>query len=342
MKTIRLNFTLLIVAFLTVNLNAQYIQFSQYYASPLNLAPSFAGSVDGSRLAFNYRDQWANISGVFRTYSAAYDLNVPKIHSGFGVLLARDEAGDGNLARTDFGVSYSWYGLLNKTYQLYFRPGVHFKLTQRSIDFQALIFGDQITPSGITSVTIQPPPQDVKKTYIDATASGLLYNPDFWVGISVDHLFKPVDAFYDPNYRVPLKYSVFAGYKFKLGQRGRHYGRSSSGKIEDWFFVSSYFRMQSLSMQMDIGGYWNHLPFTLGIWLRGLPYLNIVKTPNIDAVVFLVGYRIYNFDVGYSYDMTVSPLGIKTGGSHEISIVYRFNATLKSKKREGPIPCPNL
>jgi type IX secretion system PorP/SprF family membrane protein len=298
--------------------------------------------VNGSRLAFNYRDQWAKIAGVFRTYSAGYDLNVPKVHSGFGILMTRDEAGAGNLGRSDLGAFYSWYGLINKTAQLYFRPGVEFKLAQRSIDFQRLIFGDQITPSGVSPSTTQPFPQEPKKTYVDAAASFMLYNPDFWAGVGVDHLFRPVDGFYDPNYRVPLKYSVFAGYKFKMGQRGRHYGRSSSGRIENWFFVSTYLRMQSASAQMDLGGYWNHLPFTLGIWIRGIPYLNIVKSPNIDAVIFLVGYRIYNFDVGYSYDMTVSPLLAKTGGAHEISIIYRFSASLKSRKREGPIPCPNL
>jgi len=333
---------LLIVILNFVRLDAQYVQFSQYYASPMNLAPSFAGSVQNSRLSFNYRDQWAKMNGVFRTYSAAFDIHVPKVNSGFGVVLLKDEAGAGNLGRFEAGVLYSWYGLLHKSSQLYFRPGVQFKMSQRSLNFEQLIFGDQITAGSIdpNQQTIQPLPEGVKKTYVDAVASMVVYNPSFWVGVSVDHLFKPSDAFYDPDYRVPLKYSFFGGYKFKLGANGRNgYG---SSRVEDWFFISAYYRMQSMSSQMDFGGYWDHSPFTLGVWVRGIPYLNITKTPNIDAVIALVGYKIYNFSIGYSFDMTVSPVIGHTGGSHEISINYLFTPNLKSKKRDGPIPCPSL
>lgn len=325
----------------TLGVKAQYIQFSQYYATPTVLAPSFTGATEKSRINFNYRDQWARIDGIFVTYGAGYDINVPKVHSGFGVLLLRDQAGTGNLARTEFGVLYSWYALLDKTHQIYIRPGVEFKLSQRSINFTKLIFGDQITSTGPPyPPSIQPLPADVQKTLPDAASSMMVYAPSFWVGFSVDHLFRPTDAFYDRDYRVPLKYSAFGGYKFKLG--GSSYGHRSSNKIEDWFFVSAYYRLQSNLDQMDIGGYWDHEPFTLGIWMRGLPYMNIVKTVNIDAVIVVVGYRIFNFNIGYSYDMTVSPLLSKTGGSHEISITYKFNTNLKSKKRYGPMPCPNL
>lgn len=326
---------------ITSGLNAQYIQFSQYYATPTVLAPSFAGAVQKSRVNFNYRDQWAKIGGIFQTYSAGYDINVPKISSGFGVLLLRDQAGEGDLARTEFGVLYSWYALLDKNRKIYFRPGIEFKLSQRSLDFQNLIFGDQIGVDGIIAPTsIQPPPADSKKTYVDAASSMLVYAPNFWIGISADHLFRPVDAFYDPSYRVPVKYSAFGGYKFKLS--GGKYGHRSSSSIQDYFFVSAYYRLQANSDQLDIGGYWDHEPFTIGVWVRGLPYMNIVGTANIDAVIFVVGYQIYSFNIGYSYDMTVSPLLSQTGGSHEISIQYKFNFDPRSKKRDGPIPCPSF
>ncbi len=336
-------FLIIIIALIaSITLNAQYIQFSQYYASPMVLAPSFTGTINNSRVTFNYRDQWAKIQGVYRTFSVGYDMHVPKVSSGFGVILLRDVAGPGNLGRSEFGVNYSWYTLLNKNIQLYFRPGIEFKLSQRSVDFQKLIFGDQITSTGTYNpMTIEPIPENAKKTYVDAATSILFYMPEAWAGVSVDHLFRPVDAFYNLNYRVPLKYSAFVGYKFKLGTSGR-YGHYSSSRIEDWFFVSAYMRRQSAATQLDFGGYWEHLPITIGIWVRGVPYLNITHSPNIDAVIFMVGYKIYNFSVGYSYDFTVSPLLAISGGSHEISISYNFDDNLRSKKRDGPIPCPNL
>jgi len=330
------------LVFASSKIEAQFIQFSQYYANPTVLAPSFAGSIPKSRVNFSYRDQWGKIKpSVFITYAAGYDINVPRISSGFGVLILRDIAGAGNLGRTEVGILYSWYGLIDKTQQIYIRPGLNIKLTQRALDFHKLVFGDQINPDGTPNpVSIQPPPSGTNKTFLDATGSFLVYSPKFWTGVTLDHLFMPNDAFYSLDYRVPMKLSLFGGYKFKLGAKGR--GGSRSSKIEDWFFVSGYFRYQSNAMQFDIGGYWQHDPFSIGLWFRGLPYLNAVQNANIDAIIFVVGYQIYNFNIGYSYDMTVSPILSRTGGSHEISISYKFDSNLNSKKRYGPVPCPNF
>lgn len=340
MKPVKLVIVLLLLFFET-SVKGQYIQFSQYYASPTVLAPSFTGAVEKSRVNFSWRDQWPQITpSVFVTYAAGYDINVSKVNSGFGVLMLRDVAGAGKLGRSEFGVLYSWYGLLDKRSQLYIRPGIQFKLTQRSVDFEDLIFGDQITPNGQSPSTIQPPPESVKKTYMDAASSMLIYNPSFWAGVTADHLFRPSDAFYDPTYRVPVKVSVFGGYRFKI--QGSKYGPRSANSIQDYLFLSAYYRLQGRSDQLDIGGYWEHEPFTLGVWVRGLPYMNVAGGPNIDAVIFSIGYQIYNFTIGYSYDLTVSPLLAQSGGAHEISISYKFYTRLNSRKRDGPMPCPNL
>ncbi len=332
--------TLMIFAYST---KAQYIQFSQYYSAPMVLAPSFAGAAQKSRVHFNYRDQWGRIpQSIFVTYAAGFDMHVPKINSGFGVLAIRDQAGAGNLARTEVGVLYSWYALLSKNRSIYFRPGIQFKLSQRSIDFPKLIFGNQINPDGsISPHQTQVPPTDFKKLFVDATSSLLFYSPEFWVGYTADHLFRPGGAFYEvDDYKVPIKHSVFGGYKFRLNSKTHRY--ASSSKVDDWLFLSAYYRLQSKSDQLDLGGYWGHDPFMLGVWVRGLPYLNVANTLNIDAIIFLVSYKIYNFQVGYSYDFTVSQLLAFSGGSHEISLSYLFNTNLRSRKKNGPMPCPRL
>ena len=123
---------------------SQYIHFSQFYATPTLLSPSFAGSAKNSRVILNYRDQWPSIPGTFVTFAAAYDQHFYKIKSGFGVLAVRDQAGSGNLARTDFGVLYSYYFQLDKTTKLFFRPGVQFKISQ--IYFSATKFSPVLTP----------------------------------------------------------------------------------------------------------------------------------------------------------------------------------------------------
>lgn len=46
-----------LLVFCVYSLKAQTTQFSQFYASPTNLGPSFAGLTQGSRISLNYRDQ---------------------------------------------------------------------------------------------------------------------------------------------------------------------------------------------------------------------------------------------------------------------------------------------
>ncbi len=315
-------------------LKAQYVHFSQFYAAPLVLAPSFTGANEGARATLNYRDQWTGIKkGVYITSAFAFDVRASKIKSGFGLLVVRDQAGSGNLGRLDVGVLYSWNTQVTKS-GIYFRPGIELKFAQRGVDFEKLIFPDQLSFDGQHYSTSNPPPTLRKKFFLDARASLLLYSEKFWVGLTVDHLFRPNDAFYDPNYRTPLKYSFFGGYKF-----GNY---SHRNRVSDNYMISYQMRYQGGSYQLDIGGYWEHEPVIVGLWLRGLPYLNITGTVNMDAMVFMVGYHIFNFTVGYSYDLTVSPLLMSAGGSHEISINYSFATQRRAHRRKGAIPCPKM
>ncbi len=58
MKYIKL---MVILAFVVSAGKTQDPQFSQFYSSPLYLAPSFAGATDGGRGILNYRDQWPQL-----------------------------------------------------------------------------------------------------------------------------------------------------------------------------------------------------------------------------------------------------------------------------------------
>ncbi len=326
----------IIIAFLAQNsLIAQNIEFSQYYAAPLVLAPSLAGSANGGRVTLNYRDQWTGIKkGVFITSALGFDMSLSRIRSGIGILVVRDQAGAGNLGRLDFGVLYSWNTQISRS-GLYFRPGLQIKLTQRSVDLTKLVFPDQLEfDVDHYRPSVNPPPPNVKKYFLDATASIMFYSSNFWFGVTADHLFRPNDAFYDYNYHVPIKYVSWGGYTFHRYSRGERNG--------DKYMISYNFRYQGGNMQLDLGGYWEHNPLELGIWLRGLPYLNITGTVNMDAIVFLVGYHIFNFTIGYSYDFTISPLLMTAGGSHEISINYVFNMQTRMRRRHGAIPCPGM
>ena len=120
--------------------------FSQFYANPLYLAPSFAGATEEYRLGLNYRNQWPAIPGVFHTYSISFDKAMPNFNSGFGILASYDVAGSGNLSTTNIGLLYSYDFNISNDWHI--RPGVHFKFYYLGLDIYKLVFNSQLTASG--------------------------------------------------------------------------------------------------------------------------------------------------------------------------------------------------
>jgi hypothetical protein len=87
----------------------------------------------------------------------------------------------------------------------------------------------------------------------------------------------------------------------------------------------------------------------LGAWYRGVPIQKSVDgtSGTRESVVALLGYRKDNFSVGYSYDITISKLGMPSGGSHELSLAYLFdlnNASLRNtyQKFKRNLSCPKF
>ena len=62
----------------------------------------------------------ARAMGRFVSYGASYDVFIPKINSGFGVIFSSDEAGTGAVGSSSFAFQYSYEVPINDSS---FRPG---------------------------------------------------------------------------------------------------------------------------------------------------------------------------------------------------------------------------
>ena len=100
---------------------SQEVHFSQFFAAPLYLSPSLAGSTEGSRVAFNFRDQWPKIPNTFISTAFSIDHNFRNMNSGLGLLVFADQAGDGNLGLINAGLIYSYD--ISITEDIHIRPG---------------------------------------------------------------------------------------------------------------------------------------------------------------------------------------------------------------------------
>lgn len=328
------------ILFASSKVLAQDAQYSMYHANPLYLNPAFAGSTEGQRLVLNHRNQWPSIPITYQTYSASYDVNATVFRSGFGIQFNGDRAGSVGLQSSQLNLIYS-YKVVGDHFTL--SPGISFGIGNRSLDYDKLIFGDQLTfntSSQTKPPTLDPAIFDVRNVnYFDFSAGVVMYNKDTWLGISAWHLNQPNRSFLSQSADLPIKISVHGGFKFELGNH-----RLFKKMQKEYIMPSFIYVRQAQFDQLSLGTQFLYDPIIVGVWYRGIAIRqNVSDQMSHDAVVVMIGFQFKKYDISYSYDATISSLAQVSGGAHEIAFRYNFNANLwkaKHRKKAGYIPCP--
>lgn len=332
----------------TGSVTAQDPQYSQFYAAPLYLNPAFAGSTGQNRIGMNYRNQWPAIDANFNTISAFYDTYIEDKNSGIGVLLTRDREGVLGLQSISLAFQYSYDLQIVKG--LSFRPGFQAAIYNRSINFDKLTFGDQFDP--LTGDIISPTSAEALNTgqskfFPDLSFGGLLYSKRAWLGIAAHHVTQPNQSIIGEESKLPMKLSAHAGFKFyfKPGEMGDGFYKKGQ---ERSFAPAIQYRHQGEFDQMDLGFYFTFEPLIIGTWYRGVPFKKVNGFTNNESIVMLIGFTKKGakdiLNIGYSYDYTISQLGVGSGGAHEISLVYSWSSRnpRKPPKDKLMIPCPDF
>ncbi len=320
-------YLIVLFQFLVVGAFSQDPMFSQFYANPLYLGPSFAGAVNGSRITGQYRNQWFDLGAKFISYSASYDHYFSSFNSGIGINFISDLAGTSQLGVIQTGLHYSYDIEIYNIWHV--RPGLSFSYMQHGVyGYVRLI--DQVLSSVDTAGTSAPSMAIENARDVDAAGSLLVYTEGFWFGCTVDHLLTPNVALYGNNSTIPIKTSIYGGIDVR-----------AKGKLlkpsDDVLTFAFLYKQQEHVRQLDVGAYWYSFPIIFGIWYRGIP---TVSSHRGEAVVFLAGLKTRNFNVGYSYDLTISNMLAHTKGSHEISFSYKF--LLPERPKRGMVPCPEF
>lgn len=313
-----------------IAVQAQDSHYSQFYATQTYMNPAFAGGSIQHRMSAAYRNQWPNIPGSFQNYSFSYDRYAPNLNSGFGFLATRDQAGSGALSNTTASLLYAYEARLARGW--FFRPALQFSYNHRGINFGNLIFGDQLIRDDDVSLEegIGNP-----VNYFDLGGGFLITSKRLWFGGAIHHINQPNESLYGDVFAYNLrKYSVHGGYRVKFDSR--------FSKVKSSALFAFNFKKQADFAQLDVGAYYELNPFVAGIWYRGLPTKsNRYGYANHDAVILIVGWYDGPYKFGYSYDVTISQLGVgATGGSHEITLTYEW-ADKRNKRlaKRRIIPC---
>jgi type IX secretion system PorP/SprF family membrane protein len=307
-------------------------QFTQFYAAPLYMGPSFAGGNGETRVILNFRDQWPKLNGDYITYAISADHYLEKYRSGIGILLFRDQAGGGLVNTSNFGFNYNYNFNISRKWKLC--PGLQVYYYTRSINYNKLIFNDQISQDYTSPVSIEMERLMTIEPirHIDITSSLLAYSDLFWAGFTLDHLLVLNSFLNAEGGYLPLRLSLYGGGKYFISGRTR-------SQSEESITGAFNFMNQGRYKYLDLGAFYTRSPIQFGLWYRGIPIF--ADNHNIGAITLQFGYKMKYFTIGYSYDYTVSRLMTKTGGAHEVSLAFEIQS-LTRKKKTRMVPCPSF
>jgi type IX secretion system PorP/SprF family membrane protein len=305
--------------------------FSQYYAYPMWLNPALTGVINGdARITANYKNQYANLNNAYKTTAISADMRTDQ-NVGLGLNVLNQAAGDVGFnyfsayANFAYGITVSDDGNQRITF------GIQAGVLNRSFNPGKLQLGSQYDP--LMGYNPSMPSNETfgttSTTVFDAGSGVFYYNGDplavanFFGGVSVGHLSRPKDplAVQSDGSRIPLRYTVQAGLRIKMGE------------MVDLTPHAIYVRQQNAQEKL-VGAYTElKMPNSDGL-IAGAMYRFG------DAAIANIGYDVRGLIIGASYDFNTSSLNRATNsmGGIELSLSYVFH-----KRINQPEPiCPRL
>lgn len=327
-------------------LKAQDVHYSQMYATPLYVNPAFTGNHECDfRAAVNYREQAANFTIPFKTYTAWGDTRLyPEFLKGrgwfgLGTHLYYDNAGNGDLKKVQAMLFGAYSQGFNADNSMYGTLGVGVGVTNRSVNKNNLIYGDQWDfvnlgfflasddPAQITNPSIYYMDFNLGLSFHQLVNSTWMYE----IGASVSHINTPRESFYDNpivndtisvenNNKVDRKYIGHATFQFILTD-------NILIKPEAYFIYHEGVNETLLGANMVFGT----APVKLygGLWAR-----------MVRDIIPVVGVEYNGFTLLFSYDINISKqhYASQYQGGFEFSLVKKFCSDKPSKRN----PCKFL
>lgn len=295
----------------TRSLEGQDTEFSQFYHAPVYLNPALIGFSEAPRITLNFRDQLPGFGHAFVTSAVAYDQHFHDLNSSLGLNLVADIAG--NLLNT-YQINGVYAYQLPLTGDLYVKVGFQAGAMYQTINVANIVYMDEIDPNSITGNETFPTNElDVETstiTKLDLGGGFVIYDNDFFAGLSFKHLTQPEFSFTgnrDVNNSLPIRSSFHIGKTFYLNS-------PFLSKDQSYITPTLLLTNQGDFNQINVGGYFGHGPLFGGLWLRH-------TVQNVDALIGTLGVKKGIFRFGYSYDFDLGKVQT-AAGAHELSLTF--------------------
>ena len=302
---------------------AQDPHFSQYFSSPLTLNPANTGNFHGpARIGMNLRNQWMGIGEPFQTGTVSFDGQIfkEKMNNGqrlaVGVFGLFDRSAGGLLNSNYLSASVAYHLWFDQEETKKLSVGFQGTLAHRKLDATRISFAEQFTNFGFD---LNLPSNErfgsSSQQYADLNA-GIMYSAEeehgsFYVGLSAYHVNGPMRNFSGlPEEKVSARFTAHAGKTIYLSDLNT---LILSGMYVQQARSESF--LGGLAYGHDFGNESSELSLFAGLWYRSK-----------DAIIPYIGYVYNNFQLGLTYDATISELNLSgtRNKSFELSMTYWF------------------
>lgn len=325
---------------------SQDLHFTQFYSTPLIINPANTGRFnDDARLSFIHRRQWASLNSDFISTALSADFNLrtkwlKKDKIGFGLVGYHDDLAQGLLRTNAVHLSGAYHRMLDDARRHRLSGGLQLGYSEKAIDDGNLQFASQYRnfvydpnlPSNESFGALRSGKLDVQ--------TGLAYqfviSPklDWVTGLSFFQIHQPKESILNSSVNTQNR----LGRRW-LGTTGINY------KITESIMLSPQimYMRQSKARDFNLGGFLTYtLPSATLIQLIGGAFYRAN-----DAAILLVGARVKNLDMKFSYDATTSGVRNARGadfatnkpvGAYEFSLTYYLRFKRKHPT-EYNVPC---
>jgi type IX secretion system PorP/SprF family membrane protein len=325
----KLYFLMMILIVVNAESFAQDHMYSQFFDAPVYLNPALNGQFDGDlRINAIYRNQWSSAPGNLSYYTASIDYKLPQYSGGIGLMVTRSSEGSAYLNKTNIAGIYS-YDVGSDDFILSF--GLQAGMSNRTIDWSKLVFGDQIDPRlgyMASSTTSADMPAFNSKYYFDSGAGVNLVTGNFMIGTALQHLNQPNESFTGAPAKLPIRYTAHASYRIDLDK----YNMADESE-KSYVIPSVVLYKQAASSSMSAGLQYKNRGMNFGLWYRnnsgaqgsGALVLSVIFDLNINRDG---GEKIR---IGAAHDMGVGGLNYSnTSGTTEGSLGYQTSLPSRS------------
>jgi type IX secretion system PorP/SprF family membrane protein len=213
--------------------------YSQFFSSPLQLNPSYAGTMGCSRVVLSARNQFPSQPQSYQRVHLGYDQYVPFLRAGIGAnFLYRYRADEGEHT-TQIGYIHSQHFQLGETFVL--KPALELVYRNRRLDNRF---------EGYQDVNV-----------FDVNGSMLLYSRSFFAGFALYHMGEPKESYYPITVREPREFVT-------RSHLGLNFYR---GEQEEFTFSPGFIFHNELDLQIT----WFTFAFSYKNYTLGVAYTDL-------------------------------------------------------------------